>query len=35
LEKEREELFCEYSGLPSPKAYNNEQIWHKKLHKLI
>jgi hypothetical protein len=26
LEKEREELFCEYSGLPSPKAYNNEQI---------
>jgi hypothetical protein len=21
LEKEREELFCEYSGLPSPKAY--------------
>jgi hypothetical protein len=26
LEKEREELFCEYSGLPSPKSYNNEQI---------
>lgn len=26
LEQEREELFCEYSGLPSPKAYNNEQI---------
>ncbi len=26
LEKEREELFCEYSGLPSPKAYNNDQI---------
>lgn len=23
LEKEREELFCEYSGLPSPKAYEN------------
>lgn len=23
LEKEREELFCEYSGLPSVKAYNN------------
>lgn len=22
LEKEREELFCEYSGLPSVKAYN-------------
>jgi len=21
LEKEKEELFCEYSGLPSPKAY--------------
>ena len=21
LEKEREELFCEYSGLPSPRAY--------------
>lgn len=21
LEKEREELFCEYSGLPSPKSY--------------
>jgi len=21
LEKEREELFCEYSGLPSVKAY--------------
>jgi hypothetical protein len=27
LEKEREELFCEYSGLPSPKAYElNNQI---------
>lgn len=26
LEKEREELFCEYSGLPSPKAYNTDQI---------
>ena len=25
LEKEREELFCEYSGLPSPKAYETEQ----------
>jgi len=23
LEKEREELFCEYSGLPSVKAYSN------------
>ena len=22
LEKEREDLFCEYSGLPSPMAYN-------------
>lgn len=21
MEKEKEELFCEYSGLPSPKAY--------------
>jgi len=26
LEKEREELFCEYSGLPSPKAYDTDQI---------
>lgn len=26
LEKEREDLFCEYSGLPSPKAYNTNQI---------
>ncbi len=26
LEKEREELFCEYSGLPSPKAYDANQI---------
>ena len=24
LEKEREELFCEYSGLPSPKAYETD-----------
>jgi hypothetical protein len=24
LEKEREELFCEYSGLPSPKAYDRD-----------
>ena len=24
--KEREELFCEYSGLPSPKAYDTDQI---------
>ncbi len=26
LEKEREELFCEYSGLPSPKAYGTNQV---------
>ena len=26
LEKEREELFCEYSGLPSTKYYNKNQI---------
>lgn len=26
LEKESEELFCEYSGLPSPKAYDTDQI---------
>ena len=26
LEKEREELFCEYSGLPSPKSYNTKQM---------
>jgi len=26
LEKEREELFCEYSGLPSAKSYNTNQI---------
>ena len=26
LEKEREELFCEYSGLPSPKAYHTNQV---------
>lgn len=25
LEKEREELFCEYSGLPSVKSYDNNQ----------
>lgn len=25
LEKEREELFCEYSGLPSVKAYNSNK----------
>lgn len=25
LEKEREELFCEYSGLPSVKAYNDKK----------
>ena len=24
LEKEREELFCEYSGLPSPKSYERD-----------
>ena len=24
LEQEREELFCEYSGLPSPKAYERD-----------
>ena len=26
LEKEREELFCEYSGLPSPKSYGTNQM---------
>ena len=26
LEQEREELFCEYSGLPSPKAYESVKI---------
>jgi hypothetical protein len=26
LEKQREELYCEYSGLPSPKAYDVNQI---------
>ena len=26
LEKEREELFCEYSGLPPPKAYETNQL---------
>jgi Zn-dependent oligopeptidase len=26
LKREREELFCEYSGLPSPKSYNTNQI---------
>jgi hypothetical protein len=26
LEKEREELFCEYSGLPSPKSYESVKI---------
>ena len=26
LEKERDELFCEYSGLPSPKAYDSNQL---------
>jgi biopolymer transport protein ExbB/TolQ len=26
LEKQREELYCEYSGLPSPKAYDVDQI---------
>lgn len=25
LEKEREELFCEYSGLPSVKAYSDDK----------
>ena len=25
LQKEREELFCEYSGLPSVKAYNDKK----------
>jgi hypothetical protein len=25
LEKEREELFCEYSGLPSVKAYSDKK----------
>jgi hypothetical protein len=25
LEKEREDLFCEYSGLPSVKSYDNNQ----------
>ena len=24
LEQEREELFCEYSGLPSPKSYERD-----------
>lgn len=24
LEREKEELFCEYSGLPSPKAYEEK-----------
>ena len=23
LEKQREEMYCEYSGLPSPKAYED------------
>jgi hypothetical protein len=26
LEKQREELYCEYSGLPSPKAYDVDQV---------
>jgi hypothetical protein len=26
LEQEREELFCEYSGLPSPKSYESIKI---------
>jgi hypothetical protein len=26
LEKQREELYCEYSGLPSPKAYDVNQV---------
>jgi Zn-dependent oligopeptidase len=26
LEKQREELYCEYSGLPSPKSYNTNQV---------
>jgi Zn-dependent oligopeptidase len=26
LEKQREELYCEYSGLPSPKAYDLDQV---------
>lgn len=26
LKKQSEELFCEYSGLPSPKSYNLNQI---------
>jgi hypothetical protein len=25
LEKQREELLCEYSGLPSPKAYDTTE----------
>lgn len=29
LEKEREELFCEYSGLPSPKSYESVKIMKK------
>jgi uncharacterized membrane-anchored protein len=24
MKKQKEELHCEYSGLPSPKAYENE-----------
>jgi ribosome assembly protein YihI (activator of Der GTPase) len=26
LEKQREELYCEYSGLPSVRAYDTDQI---------
>jgi Zn-dependent oligopeptidase len=26
LEKQREELYCEYSGLPSVKAYDTDQV---------
>lgn len=26
LEQQREFLFCEYSGLPSPKAYDTNQV---------
>lgn len=24
MRKEKEDLFCEYSGLPSPRAYSNQ-----------
>ena len=26
LEKQREELYCEYSGLPSVRAYDTDQV---------